>query len=170
MTIIRYSPKPIEAYGTVVRAQRVGAPDVGVPVGPHTSPLLANDPEAWNLAFLSFPYEDDAYGNAPAFSVHIRRTLQVDVATGALDITETEPGLRVRLFLRYPPLKAVRLIYGLQPHVLRNLPMYTIYGEGWLETIQSRASMLASMQDPDNDIFDVSQAADYLQRFRPSEA
>ena len=51
MTIIRYSPKPIEAYGTVVRAQRVGAPDVGVPVGPHTSPLLANDPEAWNLAF-----------------------------------------------------------------------------------------------------------------------
>lgn len=167
---IRYSPKPIEAYGTVVRAQRVGAPDAEISVGPHTSPLLANDPEAWNLAFLSFPYEEDTYGNAPAFSVHIRRTLQVDVATGEMDITETEPGLRVRLYLRYPPLQAVGLILGLPLRVRHKLPMYLQYGEGWLDVIQKRASMLASMQDPDNDIFDVSQAADYLQRFRPSEA
>lgn len=161
---IRYSPKPIEAYGTVVRVQRVGAQDTELAVGPHTSPLLANDPEAWNLAFLSFPYEDDTYGNAPAFSVHIRRTLQVDVATGELDITETQAGLRVRLFLRYPPLKAVRLLLGLQPHVLRKLPMHLQYGDGWLEAIQQRASMLASMDDPDNavEIVDVTQAAEYL--------
>lgn len=164
-TPIRYSPKPIEAYG-----RNFKIPGGVLDVGPHLSPLLANDPEAWNLAFLSFPYEEDTYGNAPAFSVHIRRTLQVDVATGALDITETEPGMRVRLYLRYPPLKAVRLLLGLQPHVLRKLPMYLQYGDGWLETIQQRASMLASMNDPDNDIVDVSQATEYLQRFRPSEA
>ena len=167
---IRYSPKPIEAYGTVVRAQRIAAQDVEISVGPHTSPLLANDPEAWNLAFLSFPFEDGGIPRDPQFSVHLRRTLQVDITSGALDITETAPGLRVRLFLRFPPLKAVRAIYGLQPHVLRNLPMYSTYGNTWLDTIQKRASMLASMQDPDNDIFDVSQAADYLQRFRPREA
>jgi len=164
---MRYSPHPITHYGQRLVVQRVGAPDTFIETGPHTSPLLANDTEAWNLAFLSFPYEEDTYGNAPAFSVHIRRTLQVDVATGELDITETEPGLRVRLFLRYPPLKAVRLIFGLQMHVLRNLPMFAVYGEGWLEIIQRRASMLASMDDPDNaiEIVDVAQAAEYLTKF-----
>lgn len=167
---IRYSPKPIEAYGTVVRAQRIAAQDVEASVGPHTSPLLANDPEAWNLAFLSFPFEDGGIPRDPQFSVHVRRTLQVDFTSGALDITETVPGLRVRLLLRFQPLNAVRSIKGLQPHVLRALPMYVTYGDAWLETIHKRASMLTSMKDPDNDIFDVSQAADYLQRFRPSEA
>lgn len=162
---MRYSPHPITHYGRRLTVQRVGAPDTFIETGPHTSPLLADDSEAWNLAFLSFPYEKGGYPDDPNFSVHVRRTLQVDVATGAIDITETQQGLRVRLFLRYPPLKAVRLICGLQPHVLRNLPMLSAYGEDWLKTITLRASMLASLEDPDEPVSDLSDAARYLVRF-----
>lgn len=162
---MRYSPHPITHYGRRLTVQRVGAPDTVIETGPHTSPLLENDLEAWNLAFLSFPYEEGAHPDDPSFSVHVRRTLQVDVATGALDITETQPGLRVRLFLRYPPLRAVRLICGLQPHVLRNLPMLSAYGDGWLNTITRRASMLASLEDPEEPVSDLSDAARYLARF-----
>jgi hypothetical protein len=45
--------------------------------------------------------------------------------------------------------------------------MFAVYGEGWLEIIQRRASMLASMDDPDNaiEIVDVAQAAEYLTKF-----
>lgn len=161
----RYSPQPIENYGRRLTVQRVGAPDTYVEAGPHRSPLLAEDGEAWNLAFLSFPYEEGLYPADPNFAVNVRRTLQVDVATGALDITETQPGLRIRLFLRYPPLRAVRLICGLQPHVLRNLPMLSAYGDGWLNTITRRASMLTSAADPDEPVNDLSDAARYLARF-----
>ena len=42
--------------------------------------------------------------------------------------------------------------------------MHLQYDDGWLEAIQQRASMLASMDDPDNavEIVDVTQAAEYL--------
>lgn len=164
---MRYSPHPLTHYGRRLTVQRVGAPDTVIETGPHTSALLSNDQEAWNLAFLSFPDNDAVHDKAASASVLLRRTLQVRRDTGELDIAELEPELCVRPLLRLPPMRAVLSLLALPEPVIRAMPMYINFGPAWVQTLRTRASMLASMDDPDNaiEIVDVAQAAEYLTKF-----
>ena len=162
---IRYSPLPISEYGELLKLRSVGRKNNVMEVGPGASAFLANDPEAWNLAFLSHPYEGRNYHKDPLFSVHVRRTLQIRLDTGELDIVGQEPELRVRALFRLPPLRAVLRLLSLPPSVVRSLPLYIAYGEAWEKQIRRRASFLTSAQDPEEDVTDVSEAVGYLRRF-----
>lgn len=162
---IRYSPLPINAYGKQLTVKGAGRTTTVIDLGPGASPLLANDPEAWNLAFLSHPFETHETPEVSGFAVLVRRTLQVRVATGELDIVELEPERSVRPLLRLPPLQAVLRLMALPTPVIRALPLWIAYGEVWENRIRRRASFLTSAQDPEEDVADVSEAAGYLRRF-----
>ena len=162
---MRYSPHPIAHYGRRLVVPRAGAPDTFIETGPHTSALLSNDPEAWNLAFLSFPDNDAVRDKAASASVLLRRTLQVRVDTGELDIAELEPELCVRPLLRFPPMRAVLSLLALPEPVIRAMPMYINFGPAWVQTLRTRASQLTSAADPDEPVSDLSDAARYLARF-----
>lgn len=103
------------------------------------SRLLANDPEAQNLAWLllrsGHPYPPDAQ-----FTVHVRRSLQMDVSTGRLDLTNTiDEGMTIRPLLRLPPPAAVAAITHL--HSFMDLPVVQAY-PGWaFLTMTERARM-----------------------------
>ncbi len=162
---IRYSPLPIAAYGDLLKLRSIGRKNNVIEVGPGASAFLANDPEAWNLAFLSHPFEGRKYHKDPHFSVHVRRTLQIRLDTGELDLVGLEPELCVRALFRLPPLRAVLRLLALAPSVVRSLPLYIAYGEAWEKQIRRRASFLTSAQEPEEDVADVSEAAGYLRRF-----
>jgi hypothetical protein len=155
----RYSPRPIAAYGAKVRLRVAGSPKTDeVVTGPATSALLKDDPEAWNLAYLSHNYEGPRCLLDPFFTTHVRRTLQFVIRTGETDLVGDREHETVRPILRLPPLSA------------KSLPLYQAYGKTWIEIIQRRASALASMQDPDNDVVSVQSAAAYLERFTKGES
>lgn len=104
-----------------------------------SSRLLANDPEAQNLAWLLFrpghKFPPDAQ-----FTTHVRRSLQMDVTTGAVDLSGLiDEGLTIRPLLRLPPPAAARGLTRL--HSFHDLPVVQAYF-GWARmTIESRARM-----------------------------
>lgn len=164
--IIRYSPHPIEFYTKTATLQRVGLPDETVSFGPGESPLLKDEPEAWNLAFLSFWYETESNHPDPSFTTRVRRTLQFLPRTGETDLAGLSPEETVRPLLRLPALQAVRALQALPR--FKQLPLYQAYGEPWREVIQRRASALASAVDSSNEDIvgsNLTEAAEYLKRF-----
>lgn len=165
----RYSPRPIADYGAKVRLRVAGSPKTDeVVTGPATSALLKDDPEAWNLAYLSHNYEGPRCLLDPFFTTHVRRTLQFVIRTGETDLVGDREHETVRPILRLPPLQAVKSVLRIER--LKSLPLYQAYGKTWIEIIQRRASALASMQDPDNDVVSVQDASTYLERFTKGES
>lgn len=134
MSCIRYSPNPIENYGSPT----------------STSGFLKDDQEAWNLAYLSWDFDKRKTWPDPHFSTHVRRTLQFVIDTGALDLTgEISSGKKVRGFLRGPaPAAAYKLTH--LPRV-KELPLYLVYGEKWLERVNDRARQY---REPHDERFD----------------
>lgn len=124
--MLRYSPKPIEAY-TIVLA--------GKPYGPAHSKLL-DTPESWNLAYLSHDYVAEFQHKDPMFTTHVRRTLQTKLDGTGLGIGH-DPTTLVGLLLSLPAPRFVYLLRG-NPHLVSTLPLFTAYGETWLATILNR--------------------------------
>lgn len=124
--MLRYSPKPIEAYTKVL---------AGKSYGPAHSKLL-DTPESWNLAYLSHDYVAEFQHKDPMFTTHVRRTLQTKLDGTGLGIGH-DPTTLVGSLLSLPAPRFVYLLRG-NPHLVSTLPLFTAYGETWLATILNR--------------------------------
>lgn len=142
METVRYSPRPISLYTATVH---------GVSVGPAQSPFFANDPEAWNLAYLSHDFDALLCHPDPHFSTHVRRTIQVVIETGLPDLTDlASPQNCIRGQLRQPASVAAGFILDRLPPASRDqLPLFKAYGRDWLNTIELRAWKLSGMSESD---------------------
>lgn len=133
---MRYSPKPIDQYG--IKAN-------GRWIGPSDSKLLRGDVEAWNLAFLSHPFEFKAFHPDPRFVVNVSATVRTRLDDGSVGPIHTGFDPRpdaptVRSLLMRPAEVFVR--YVLDDADLREtLPLFRIYGATWLTLIQERAPL-----------------------------
>lgn len=134
MSDIRYSPKPIEHYGTPT----------------STSTFLKPDPAAWNLAYLSWDFDKCKVWPDPHLSTHVHRTLQFVIATGAIDLAgSVDIGKKVRGFLLAPAPAAAYQISSMRR--VKELPLYLAYGEEWLNRVNARAR---DWREPHDERFD----------------
>lgn len=165
---LRYSPKPITAYSLVLPG--------GVNAGPAFAEFLKNDAEAWNLAFLSHPYEKRAEHPDPNFTIYVRRTLNVVLSTGSVDVLGKLPAkMLVRGLLQLPAHEFVDQVSSLQTiangPLLGHLPLFKAYGQHWLHTAAARAELclrapVASEHQPGDDVPHVADAAAVLKKFK----
>lgn len=117
---IRYSPHPIDFYPWA-----------------RASAFLRDDPEAWNLAWLSFAPEHGSKFDA-GFSTAVRRTCQSVVATGSVDLIEKwPPKVKVMGLMHLPPPAAHKRIF--ESPMLFHLPLFELYGDEWLKVFSLRA-------------------------------
>lgn len=133
MTQTRFSPEPVHAY------QAAGM-----------FKLLLEDEAAWNLAYLSWDFDNPELRPDPNFSVNVRRTLQFVLATGQIDLTESVSRLE----------KVHGLINGIPPQVARRLtelkrvtelPLFKAYGQSWLDMVLCRSRLY---REPHDETFD----------------
>ncbi len=118
--LLRYSQRP--------------APEYQMAQG---STILASDPEAWNMAWLSFDVESGHHPD-PEFTVHIRRTLDYCFLTKDIDLVCAVPaGLKVRHLFALPPPRAAKRVLSMRDR--ENLPMFQAYGAGWFRTMLERS-------------------------------
>jgi len=153
--VIRYSPRPIEAY----RDPRTG-------FGPDASKFLAEDPLAWNLAYLSHPYESLRSPADPKFTTHVRWTLRTHMQSGRVMAPGESPDSHtLAAIFRMPAPYAVRWL-DRNKHICRSTPLYRAYGDAWLELVRCRER--ACSVDPDTPfaVTDVSDAVRLLARFQ----
>jgi hypothetical protein len=107
-----YSPRPIEEYSRFAH---------GVGIGPAYSGVLRADPEAWNLAWLSHPFEHSPNHPDPNFTVLVGKSLT--------------PQLRALLKLPAGAFWDAASVTGL----LAKTPLYGAYGKAWVDTVFDRA-------------------------------
>lgn len=146
----RYSPNPIDAY-------------------PRATPfaMLREDAAAWDLAWLSWDFENQARMPDTHLSVNIRRTLQFVIRDGSLDLTSEVPDqLKVRGLMSYTAPRAVKLILGM-PNV-RDTHMFKAYGPEWLQTLEVRSQLYRAPYDKayDFDVEDLTQATEVIDKVR----
>lgn len=160
--ILRYSPHPIDAYSTV-SAQ-------GIRLGPASSKLLGYSQEAWNLAWLSHPYEVRMEHPDPQFTTHVRRTTQYVLATGEVDLAGSHPArCCVKSWLSLPAPQAVRLISTFPAR--HELPLFKAYGPDWLRMIDQRSWLCQPPAPVESDaLMDTELAEEALARFMPGGA
>lgn len=111
--IPRYSTLPIEAYSAKAGSTWLG---------PAHALFLRCDAEAWNLAWLSHPFEHRPLPSDPKFSVHVRDTVAMrrpDVRS----LLQREPADFWALF------RAISL----------GTPMFANYGTAWMNLVEQRA-------------------------------
>jgi hypothetical protein len=134
---MRYSPKPIEKYGRFIE---------GKFIGPSVSHLLRDDPERWNLAFLSFDYDSRPVPHNPQLTSLVLKTVATRLDTGALDLTEQLGApLLVRSLLKMPAPQFVKVVE--HSAILGQLPLYKALGNRWLTTIKERSWICANYVD-----------------------
>lgn len=114
----RYSPHPIKHYGADIFK------------------ILVQDKDAWNLAYLSWDWEERGAIQDPYFSTHIVRTLQCQVGAGQI----------LRACLNNIPPRAAYLIRSL-PGVSAT-PLVLAYSKTWLETLDQRARQWRAPHHP----------------------
>jgi hypothetical protein len=152
--LIRYSPRPLESYQT-------GEP--GSRYGPATSTLLSRQ-EAWNLAYLSFDYEEALQPLDAHFTVHVRRTCQTRLDGNGIELVASDDRILVSSWLRLP---APRFVHLIKAHKhLRDIPMYVAYGDQWVSTIEHRAHLCQTHEDPPDNVVDFSAARALLEAIR----
>lgn len=150
--MIRYSPRPFATYKQLTPGN--------VLVGPAASSFL-RQPEAWNLAYLSFPFEAVLSHPDPWFSTVIRRTLQTVLNTGVIDLADAYPdNVKVVHLMRMP---APQAVVHLTAHAAK-LPAFKAYGAEWLSTIQTRARLMCVDDHVPDNVTDVSEARALLQQ------
>lgn len=99
--------------------------------------LLANDVDAWNLAWLSHGV---TFHPDPRFTALVRRTLQFVLVTGGIDLIDRVPITdKVRGLMRFAPAHVVKKI--LEAEHLADMPLYAAYGSTWVETMTKRARL-----------------------------
>jgi len=145
---MRYSPMPIDHY----------------PV-PNASRFLNKDEQAWNLAWLSFDFDNNVAHPDAKFSTHVAATVQTIVRNGIQDVTNEFTGQTVREYLKQPAPKAVQLILAMTH--LHKLPMYKAYGPDWVNTILQRSHLFQERHEPklDTPVESTKQAMKLLKRF-----
>lgn len=125
---MRYSPNPLDAYPTASR-----------------SLLLLRSPEAWNLAWLSWNWEDNPNLDVN-FTAAVHQTLNTVLKTGKVDLTSSVPdSAKVASLMRLPPPQAAHKL-AWHPGT-PTLPLYLRYGPEWLETLTARARMYREPHD-----------------------
>jgi hypothetical protein len=137
---MRYSPQAPASYGW----------------GP--AGMLAGDPEAWNLAWLSHPVEWGPHPD-PNFSTLIRRTLQFVIDDGVIDLIDAySDSEKVRGFLRMPAAQAVLKITSMA-HLV-DTPLFSAYGSSWTDTLalRSRQYRAPYHSEYDHPALDLTQA------------
>ena len=153
-TLIRYSPRPLATYRTTGRA---------ADYGPATSAILVQ-PGAWNLAYLSFDYEQSLQPLDPHFTVNVRRTVKSKLDGSGIDMAGTEhPSLLVESLLALP---APRFVHLIERHpIVHSLPMYLAYGDAWLRTIRTRSFLCQADESPPDNVVDFALASAVLAKF-----
>lgn len=147
---VRYSPNPIEAYPAAAGSR------------------LLDRLEVWNLAYLSHDFDKFPSPGDPNFFTHVRRTCQYDLTLGRLDLTfgaQGEPNLLADK-LQMP---APQFVHWLRRHpkVMIKLPLFQIYGQAWLATIESRARLCQTHDhEPEEPLHDLSAASAVILQFR----
>lgn len=147
--ILRYSPQPIEAY------TQHG-------VGPDRLKFL-QEPEAWNLAYLSHPFEVRPLHPDPQFTVHIRYTVKMHVPSGTVDLTGARRASS--LFGQLLTMPAPWLLAWMRrnPTVVTSTPLYKAYGSQWLQTVISRERLCEAYQgDVDDEVVDLTYSRELL--------
>lgn len=125
-----YSPQPAASYSS------------------GNSGILAGDPEAWNLAWLS---HGETFHPDPHFTTVVRRTLQFVLETGGIDLIDQVPTIaKVRGLMRFTPPQAVGEL--LQARYLTDMPLYATYGRTWINTIVARARLY---REPEHMVLDM---------------
>lgn len=159
---LRYSPKPIEDYNVVVPG--------GVHAGPGHSFMLRADEEAWNLAFLSHPYELKPEHPDPQFTTLVQRTVNVVLDTGEIDrIGRVPPHRKVRSTLWLPapdflqeirtrliPAKGKGMV-----QLVHRLPLYLAYGDSWFNVMLQRSKLCQG-----DDVPHIDDAVAVLRKFQ----
>lgn len=127
LTTFRYSPLPIDGYQRTLGDKSFG---------PANSKLL-DLPQVWNLAYLSFSYEDLINHPDAHFTANVRRTTQMCLNAKGLGLAE-DPKTLVGSFLDLPAPRFVRILEE-SPELVATLPMFKAYGQEWVNTITRRA-------------------------------
>lgn len=133
-----YSPQPAASYSL------------------GNSGILAGDPEAWNLAWLS---HGETFHPDPHFTTLVRRTLQFVLKTGGIDLIDQVPAAeKVRGLMRFTPPQAVGKL--LQAQYLTDMPLYAAYGMTWTNMMVARARLYTEPEHImlDRPVIDLTQA------------
>jgi len=144
---LRYSQHPVDCY------------DIG-----RGSQVLKGDPQAWNLAWLSFDVDAHKHHPDPNFTVLVRRTLDFCFLTRQIDLTgSVPPQLKVRGLFSLPPPRAVMRVCSMRDASL--LPLFQAYGNAWLDTIYQRSYLWRAPYDCIHDapVTDTTEAAALLE-------
>lgn len=146
---MRYSTKPLAEYK-------------------HAQPfkILHSDPDAWNLAYLSWDWEDGAFPD-PHLSVNVWHTLMFVMETGVVDLAnQAHNNDKVRGLMRNPPPRVVHLITNL-PN-LASTPMFKAYGQQWVDTMTQRSYLYREPHDEQLDakLPDLSDALRVIAKLR----
>lgn len=148
--IPRYSPLPIEDY----------SPRRGI--GPAYSLNLRSDAEAWNLAWLSHPYEKQAEHIDPEFTRHVKYSVNMLRGTGAIDrVGRFGAGSTVRGLLRLPPNE---FWFSINGSIAQRLPLYSIYGDQWLHTVMTRSQLPWKFADQESGL-NIDEASRLLKKY-----
>lgn len=150
---LRYSPRPVNEYVS--------------PSGHGPGKDISVDRiEVWNLAYLSHDFDRSLLHPDPSFLVHVRRTCQVDIATGEPDLTF---GLRgADLLASRLQMPAPWFVNWLMKNrkLMLKLPLYQTYGQAWLSTVERRCRICHTHDfEPDAPVHDVGQATGVLLQF-----
>jgi len=134
----------------------------------HAKPfkILHSDPDAWNLAYLSWDWEDGAFPD-PHLSVNVWHTLMYVMETGVIDLTDRVPtALKVRGLMKGPPPKVVHILTNL--NCLKDTPMFKVYGQNWVDTMTQRSHLFREPFDESLDakFIDMSDALKIIAKVR----
>lgn len=130
--------------------------------------FAAASPEAWNLAFLSHPYERGLPSD-PNFGVYVRRTLQFNLQTCEIELAGCPEELTIVPWLRLPPPMFARLMGNLPAYLLYLMPLASALGRyHWLDTMRERSHLYREPHDPVHDapVTSTAEARALLARFR----
>lgn len=128
--------------------------------------FLASDPTAWDLGYLSWDFERGMRPDAQ-FSVNIHRTLQFVLATGAIDLANSQPAAdKVRGLIKGPAPQVALAIASMAR--LKQTHMYLAYGDVWLETLRQRSHLY---REPHNEVLDFavtdcSKAMEFIRKLK----
>jgi len=150
MSPTRYSPEPITHYPSA-----------------KIFKLLAADALAWNLAYLSFAFENRKSQPDPHLSVNVFHTLRFVLATGAIDLADRcQPSDKVCGLMHGPAAQVAHKIATLA--CVKQLPMYLAYGAPWLALLQQRAQAWREPHDAQFDfaVPDCSQALEVIRVYQ----
>lgn len=149
----RYSPLPRTAYRE-----------------PAKSSFLVPLP-AWNLAWLSHPFDSPRAKAHPTFTTAVWYTLQTRLSDGVVDMVGNEPKQNTLYsFFVKPPEEAVACVAQYLHH--RKLPLYSLLGDEWLVRMHERLGR-SRLTNPEDDVISLmsmqpdnfNDARSYLEKF-----